>query len=312
MAPRCVQLLCTLAVFVAILAVYFPTRHARHYVYISPEDAVKEIVLNRQEKIPKNLPNCSYNQVLLTSKLIDINEIGDRQKGFITPKRGGEYEPSGCIPMIKSAIIIPYRNRSEQLNIFLNYMHKFLQQQNIHYKIIVVEQNDTLPFNRAKMINFGAQYALGLNYTCLILHDVDLIPLTTGNLYGCTYRPRHMSSSLDTFRYNLPYLTLFGGAISILSNQFQSINGMSNLFYGWGGEDDDFYKRLEAINLLPYRFAPELSKYTMLMHKKQQVVDNKRFDKLENSLENMSDGLSSLNRKYSVYLEDLYTKVVSF
>lgn len=120
-------------------------------------------------------------------------------------------------------------------------MHHYLQSQQLAYSIIVVEQNDTLPFNRAKMLNYGARFAMDMNIKCLILHDVDLIPISTGNIYACTKRPRHMSSSLDTFRYNLPYRTLFGGAVAILSEQMTKVNGMSNNFYGWGGEDDDFY-----------------------------------------------------------------------
>lgn len=113
---------------------------------------------------------------------------------------GGEFKPKDCEALIKSALIIPYRNRTEQLHIFLNYMHHFLQKQHIHYRIFIVDQNDTLPFNRAKMLNYGATLAINLNYDCLILHDIDLLPLNTGNIYGCTKSPRHMSSSLDTFR----------------------------------------------------------------------------------------------------------------
>lgn len=175
---------------------------------------------------------------------------------------GGWFRPTECDPLVKAAIIVPYRNRTKQLKIFLNYMHYFLQKQHIEYRIIIVHQNDSLPFNRAKMINYGAKTAMNLKYDCLILHDIDLIPLNLGNIYGCVKNPRHMSSSLDTFRYffsftlklsyylykhiifryNLPYLTLFGGAISISSEHFMKVNGFSNMFYGWGGEDDDFYK----------------------------------------------------------------------
>lgn len=305
MLTKCVQLLCVTAVFVAV---YFPARHARHYDYVTLENAIKEIVLRAPGTALLGSRNCTYRNVILNNEEIPVSNI-TKNSYFVQPLPGGEYIPRHCTPLIKTAVIIPYRNRTEQLNVFVKYMHKFLQNQNIHYRLILAEQNDTLPFNRAKMINFGSHLAITLNYSCLILHDVDLIPLTTGNLYGCSNRPRHMSSSLDTFRYNLPYLTLFGGAIAILADQFKKVNGMSNSFYGWGGEDDDFYERLHAHKLLPYRFTPELSKYTMLVHKKQPKNDG-RFEKLSKSLENLLDGLNTLTQKYSVYLEDLYTKVV--
>lgn len=120
-------------------------------------------------------------------------------------------------------------------------MHHFLQKQNLHYRIFVVDQNDTLPFNRAKMLNYGSKIAMALGMECLILHDVDLLPVNSGNIYACGRKPRHMSSSIDIFRYNLPYLELTGGAVAILSKHFQKVNGMSNSFDGWGAEDDDFY-----------------------------------------------------------------------
>lgn len=67
----------------------------------------------------------------------------------------------------------------------------------------------------------------------MVFHDVDLLPLKLGNIYACTQKPRHMSSSLDQFRFNLPYYGLFGGAISIESDTFVHVNGMSNMFQGW-------------------------------------------------------------------------------
>ena len=36
-----------------------------------------------------------------------------------------------------------------------------------------------------------------------------------------------------------------GGVLSVWRAQFETINGFSNEFWGWGGEDDDFYNRLK-------------------------------------------------------------------
>lgn len=109
--------------------------------------------------------------------------------------------PKNCRPLISSAIIVPYRDREAQLRIFLNFIHHFLQRQKIHYKIYIVDQKNYLPFNRAKLLNIGSKVAISDGFPCLILHDLDLIPLNYGNIYGCSKLPRHMSSSLDTFRY---------------------------------------------------------------------------------------------------------------
>ena len=62
----------------------------------------------------------------------------------------------------------------------------------------------------------------------------NIIKHFIGQIYACTQNPRHMSSSLDTFRFTLPYYGLFGGAVAIESDVFVHVNGMSNMFQGWG------------------------------------------------------------------------------
>lgn len=47
---------------------------------------------------------------------------------------------------------------------------------------------------------------------------------------------------------------------------FQEINGFSNLFYGWGGEDDDLYSRVRAHGYKILR-STKVSRYSMLKHK---------------------------------------------
>ena len=53
---------------------------------------------------------------------------------------GGHFKPSSCTSRSKVAIILPYRNREQQLKIFLNYMHPILQRQQLEYQIYVVNQ----------------------------------------------------------------------------------------------------------------------------------------------------------------------------
>ena len=53
---------------------------------------------------------------------------------------------------------------------------------------------------------------------------------------------------------------------------FKQINGFSNLFYGWGGEDDDLFNRIKAKNISVYRQPANIAKFTMLKHDK--VLEN--------------------------------------
>lgn len=58
-----------------------------------------------------------------------------------------------------------------------------------------------------------------------------------------------MSASIDKFRYVLTYDYLVGGVLAIKADQYVTVNGFSNRFEGWGGEDDDFAHRLSAHKL---------------------------------------------------------------
>ena len=41
----------------------------------------------------------------------------------------------------------------------------------------------------------------------------------------------------------IPYPQFVGGVLAMTSGQFIAVNGFSNFYFGWGGEDDDMYKR---------------------------------------------------------------------
>ena len=57
-------------------------------------------------------------------------------------------------------------------------------------------------FNRGALMNIGFTEALKVrNFTCVIFHDVDLLPLDTRNDYGCPSSPRHMSPAVDTKQF---------------------------------------------------------------------------------------------------------------
>ena len=99
---------------------------------------------------------------------------------------------SNTLPLV--TLVIPYRARPSHLAIFLPYMHTFLQMQGLNYTILVVEQENGFPFNRAKLLNIGFVESLKLfsSSDCFIFHDVDLLPTTTNNHYVCYSLPRHL------------------------------------------------------------------------------------------------------------------------
>lgn len=227
---------------------------------------------------------------------------------------GGCWKPSKCKARVKMSLIIPYRNRYEHLSILARHIHPMLKKQNLDYRIIVVEQAGDTPFNRAILFNIGYQEALKFDdYTCFVFHDVDLIPEDYRNDYGCSSSPRHLSVAVDKFNYRLPYPTIFGGAGSFTKHDFQLINGFSNQFWGWGGEDDDLYKRITAVGLTLTRPSMKVGRYKMLkaFHRRSTEDDPIRHNKLQTSVYRMrSDGLNSLNYTVEQLTEHpLYTLV---
>ncbi|KAL9958834.1 hypothetical protein ACROYT_G035902 [Oculina patagonica] len=233
-------------------------------------------------------------------KMEDVeNAMSSDFKGWVD--KGGRWKPTKCKARIKMALIIPYRNRYEQLSVFLRHMHPMLKRQNLDYRIIVVEQAGDTIFNRAILFNIGFKEAMKLDqYECFIFHDVDLIPEDDRNEYSCPTSPRHLSVAVDKFNYRLPYSSIFGGAGSFIKEHFELINGFSNKFWGWGGEDDDLYNRIAAKNLKLTRPSMQLGRYKMLkIFHHSGKPDPDRFAKLRDSAQRMgNDGLNTL--KYSV------------
>lgn len=74
-----------------------------------------------------------------------IDEIEEHHAN-LSIKSGGHWVPSHCTARYRVAIIIPYRNRGMQLRIFLNFMHLFLQKQQLDYQIFLIEPVKTIKY----------------------------------------------------------------------------------------------------------------------------------------------------------------------
>ena len=127
------------------------------------------------------------------------------------------------------------------------------------------------------LLNVGFAEALrDFNYTCTIFHDIDLFPMNKTNLYNCpTNLPLHMSARVSTFGYKLPYTRIFGGVTALTRQHFELVNGYSNQFWGWGGEDDDIYNRMEDHGLDIARLGEE-GYYKMARHKAEVKNPDRR------------------------------------
>ncbi|KAM4620847.1 beta-1,4-galactosyltransferase 4 [Polymixia lowei] len=181
----------------------------------------------------------------------------------------GQYQPPDCIARQSVAILIPHRNREKHLLYLLHHLHPFLQRQQLHYGIYVIQQAGDATFNRAKLLNVGYLEALkDHNWECFIFHDVDLVPENDYNLYMCDKQPKHLVVGRNATGYKLRYKGYFGGVTAMTKDQFDKVNGFSNTYWGWGGEDDDLRIRVQLQKMKIVRPPPEVARYTMVFHKR--------------------------------------------
>ncbi|KAF3706468.1 Beta-1,4-galactosyltransferase 4 [Channa argus] len=181
----------------------------------------------------------------------------------------GEYEPPNCAARHSVAILIPHRNRERHLLYLLHHLHPFLQRQQLHYAIYVIQQEGDETFNRAKLLNVGYLEALkDYNWECFIFHDVDLVPENDHNLYICDNQPKHLVVGRNVTGYKLRYKGYFGGVTALTKDQFFEVNGFSNNYWGWGGEDDDLRMRVELHKMKIMRPPASVARYTMVFHKR--------------------------------------------
>jgi hypothetical protein len=225
---------------------------------------------------------------------------------------GGRFRPKECIARHKVAIIIPFRNREEHLKILLRNIHPMLERQQLDYGIYVVEQFGKKGFNRAKLMNIGfLESRKQYDYQCFIFHDVDLIPEDDRNLYTCSEQPRHMAVAINKFKYKLPYFKYFGGVCALTEKQFLKVNGFSNVFFGWGGEDDDMYNRVIHSGYNISRYSKTIARYKMIKHK-PEVRNLKRHKLLHTGKKRFkTDGINStVYKPVRLVLKKLFTWIL--
>lgn len=162
-------------------------------------------------------------------------------------------------------IIVPHRNRIEQLRTFL----KTINSPRFAFDIYVIDQNNADKFNRGLLLNIGFYIASrNKNYDRYIFHDVDSYPdITLKKQYTIDpqkYPIIHYASPLLGYKYKFPHF--FGGIVAFNKQTFTQINGFPNNIFGWGAEDDILRQRVSQKRLTIYR--PVRGQYELPEHDK--------------------------------------------
>ena len=152
------------------------------------------------------------------------------------------------------SVVVPYRDRFDELSTFVPHMSRFLRLKSIPFRIYVLNQVDEWRFNRASLINVGYLFSqqqqqndTECNY--IAMHDVDLLPLNDQLDYSYPNETGVYHVSAPGLHPEYSYSKFIGGVLIVSRDVYRRVNGMSNRYWGWGREDDEFFLRLTRANV---------------------------------------------------------------
>jgi hypothetical protein len=162
--------------------------------------------------------------------------------------------------MKRLSIIVPYRARQQHLRDFVAHLRGYFARDKldkaIPYRVLIVEQEPGLPFNRGALLNIGFILEREQSdYVCF--HDVDYLPIWADYSwteqpsriiwYGADWRP--IASGHSDLHTANDREHFFGAVILTPNEAFERVNGYSNRYWGWGFEDLDLRRRFLAANI---------------------------------------------------------------
>jgi len=185
----------------------------------------------------------------------------------------------------KPIIIIPYRDRQVHLDCLLSQLQRYFST----IPVCVVEQDDQEVWNKGLLFN-AAVTEIGSEYDYFILHDVDFIPVPTVN-YSSTELPCLLSTECSQFNYTHLFPTFFGGVVGIPRGMYLLINGFSNKFRGYGGEDDLLYNSFVQKGIQPIKCNG--NRFENFIHPKPNILPGSSFYYTEDYQNNLKLAVSS-------------------
>jgi hypothetical protein len=215
----------------------------RHYYYRLRTNTSLWSVAEVKELVSKEEGEGSHKRVKLSPSTTTTN--GESQEKKEQPRL---------------AIIVPFRDlhpaqdRAKHLAAFLPHMQKFLSKDVglDRFRVYVVEQSDDgRKFNRGKLLNVGFKIACEEGFDTFTFHDVDLLPQKIlapyyGRPLGEGDGPLHVARCWDRYNESMIYM---GGIVSFSRRDFEALHGFPNIYWGWGGEDDELSERVRIAGL---------------------------------------------------------------
>lgn len=144
-------------------------------------------------------------------------------------------------------IVVPYRNREEHLKEFLKNAPEYFNKQQFTYDILICELEQGGDWNAGLCCNSLEFYlsVCGMQYKYVCIHHVDIWPID-----GEWRFPKHNEVFCNLGDY---------GSCLMELNTFLDVGGYSNDFWGWGGEDNELYEKLQSKGYVCTKIDSEFS-----------------------------------------------------
>lgn len=254
---------------------------------------LKQIILNKQPIEYLNWKNFieTYNNFRVKCEYYN-NKVNNKLK------------------MYENVILIPYRDREENLNYYLDNTIPLIKKYLPNSKVVIIEQEVGKSFNRGKVLNIGfLEYKFNTKY--FITNDIDINP-------SKFVIKKEFSRYLD--KNNIlgiitPNNTL-GGLIKIRNETIHKINGFPNELWGWGAEDKILQSRSEFYKIKKINIHTKVNSegnqnisnnyFTIFDHNREKIgykYRNDKFKKFNNLKESqkkddiLNNGITTLEYK---------------
>lgn len=256
-----------------------------------------------------DLYNSYLNKPIFSKKWLDI--FNDPEKTFFKTI-------SQKILHMNLNIIIPVRNREQELKEIIKNLSEILTKQNIKFHFFVIYQNDNKLFNKGILNNIGFLYAKDKN-TCnnFLFNDVNVYPRSP-EIYNFNYIIKS-NEIYNPYGYHHCLARFF----MTQKSTFEKLNGYSNMYNGWGYEDTDLQRRAmhKNVNINRNIFwkRTKMSRYFVdsyinsrekmrIAEKTTKITYYNKWDKKNQKdidIEISNDGLTCINLKnYVISTED--------
>jgi hypothetical protein len=191
----------------------------------------------------------------------------------------------------EAVIVIPYRDRPEQLSKFIRDIVPLFRRYMNTFKVVIVEQEPGKPFNRGKLLNIGfTEYKHKTPF--FVTQDVDTQPNEE------CIRRMYTNTKFEVLRIYNGHDRSLGGITKLSTRALLQMNGFPNHIWGWGIEDRSLFYRSVIAKV---RTSPNLTNgiffnvYPHISNIEAYTGEKKAISDLEDEIFNCGDITRQIN-----------------